>query len=705
MNNTEKTKTQLIRELEIRDAVDRVRAEAAAMQKSSDVVEVVKALWMGLKDIGLVFQTCGIQFVNESANMLTLYAAGETNPLFTHKRICKDMVEGIDLNTTDIPLAFARERGYAMPGVTPSILLMPDTFPQDLAQIWDMPSPEAFSEFAGLDMLNIPTADGGVIIFAPGDHRYTPHDLQIGKDFAEAVSLGFTRYSDFRRLEEQNRELFLEQSAQRVRNEAAEMKSSGDLRRVVGIMTRQLIDADTHPNWCNIHFYDEGAQELIQYTGFPKPPNWDCDSEAVKQVIAGWKGFEFDEKLFALNPFSYTLDSWANAGDNARKELAQQGASEESVPNLVASYKAWQTKENQWIKYLMSDEDLIKMNKAAHATSELPPPENMRGEHTLVFIPFAHGIVEFARFGEVDNDVIDMLDRFKDALSLGFQRFLDFQQLEEQNRDLEEANAQIQEATRLKSQFLATMSHELRTPMNAIIGFTRLVLKRAENLADRQRENLEKVKLSADHLLNLINEILDLSKIEAGRIDIQPAILDLEKLVANCCATVGPTLGKSSVTLSYDVADDAVEVFSDEARLRQIVINLLSNALKFTDEGEVKIAVTVKGTYPQPRPEGRGEKSKSGDRQTQGITGSDGGQVVEVSVSDMGIGIPEDQLDAIFEEFRQVDGSSTRKIQGTGLGLAITKKLVELLGGSIGVSSVLGEGSTFTFRIPARYGE
>ena len=171
MNNTEKTKSQLIRELEIRDAVDRVRAEAAAMQKSSDVVEVVKALWMGLKDIGLVFQTCGIQFVNESANMLTLYAAGETNPLFTHKRICKDMVEGIDLNATDIPLAFARERGYAMPGVTPSILLMPDTFPQDLAQIWDMPSPEAFSEFAGLDMLNSPTADGGVIIFAPGDHR------------------------------------------------------------------------------------------------------------------------------------------------------------------------------------------------------------------------------------------------------------------------------------------------------------------------------------------------------------------------------------------------------------------------------------------------------------------------------------------------------------------------------------------------------
>ncbi|MFT5369032.1 MAG: DNA-binding response OmpR family regulator/nitrogen-specific signal transduction histidine kinase [Candidatus Latescibacterota bacterium] len=249
--------------------------------------------------------------------------------------------------------------------------------------------------------------------------------------------------------------------------------------------------------------------------------------------------------------------------------------------------------------------------------------------------------------------------------------------------ELETANAQLQEATRLKSQFLATMSHELRTPMNAIIGFTRLVLRRSDNLADRQRENLEKVKLSADHLLNLINEILALSKIEAGRMDIQPATFDLRKLVANCCATVGPTLGKASVMLDYEVADEAVDVYSDEARLRQIVINLLSNALKFTDEGEVKIKARIQETE---------------DNQSQR-------EMLVISVSDMGIGIPEDQLDMIFEEFRQVDGSSTRKIQGTGLGLAITKKLVGLLGGSIGVTSVEGEGSTFTFCIPARYGD
>jgi len=315
---------------------------------------------------------------------------------------------------------------------------------------------------------------------------------------------------------------------------------------------------------------------------------------------------------------------------------------------------------------------------------------------------FSHGTVAFSsyskRYGE---DELEVLARFTEAFEFAYKRFLELEAKEEQNKALEVANRQLEEATRLKSQFLATMSHELRTPMNAIIGFTRLVLRRGSNLEDRQRENLEKVKLSADHLLNLINEILDLSKIEAGRIDIQPATFDLKMLIANCCATVGPTLGKPSVTLRYDVADDAVEVFSDEARLRQVVINLLSNALKFTDEGEVSITVT---SYKSQITGQKLVDSEDGERlvtlDLRPVT-----DVLEIAVRDTGIGIPGDQLEAVFEEFRQVDGSSTRKIQGTGLGLAITKKLVELLGGSIGVSSVLGEGSTFTFRIPSRYGE
>ena len=241
------------------------------------------------------------------------------------------------------------------------------------------------------------------------------------------------------------------------------------------------------------------------------------------------------------------------------------------------------------------------------------------------------------------------------------------------NADLTAANEQIQEANRLKSQFLANMSHELRTPMNAIIGFTRIVLRRAGHmLPDRHRGNLEKVMLSADDLLALINEVLDLSKIEAGRLGIRPQPFDVKTLVQGCCATISP-LVKPGVDLRCDVAEAVGEANTDGGRLRQIVINLLSNAAKFTESGEIRIRVSLEA-----------------------------GQLV-MAVSDTGIGIPADALDAIFEEFRQVDGSATRKHHGTGLGLSITKKLTELLGGSVSVASDECKGSKFTVSIPADY--
>ncbi len=247
------------------------------------------------------------------------------------------------------------------------------------------------------------------------------------------------------------------------------------------------------------------------------------------------------------------------------------------------------------------------------------------------------------------------------------------------NKELFEANVQIQEANRLKSEFLANMSHELRTPMNAIIGFTRLVMRRgAKELSDRSRENLEKVKLSADHLLGLINGILDLSKIEAGRLDVHAGSFDVKGLVNACCATVGP-LVKEGVALNCEVSDGVAEANTDEVRLRQILINLLSNAAKFTDEGEIQVRVSLDG-------------------------GADGKGSIVISVVDTGIGIPEDSLETIFDEFRQVDGSHTRKHQGTGLGLSITKRLAELLGGTISVESEIGKGSTFTVKVPVVYG-
>ena len=290
--------------------------------------------------------------------------------------------------------------------------------------------------------------------------------------------------------------------------------------------------------------------------------------------------------------------------------------------------------------------------------------------------------------------------------------------LEASNRSLAEANRQIQEATERKSRFLANMSHELRTPMNAILGFTDLVLRRSgDALPERQRDNLMKVKQSADHLLNLINDILDLSRIEAGRLEVRAERLDVKGLIAACCDTVSP-LVRPGVTLRYEVSDEVGEAHTDGARLRQIVINLLSNALKFTEEGEVKVRVarppTAIGTRPSTADRGPETEDRSCSLRSPvvgrpsfflpssvvGRPSEDG--FLEIAVSDTGVGIPSDALGYIFEEFRQVAGSSQQH-KGTGLGLSITKKLTELLGGTIGVESEVGKGSTFTVKIPMVY--
>ncbi|MCC7262635.1 MAG: response regulator [Candidatus Latescibacteria bacterium] len=248
-------------------------------------------------------------------------------------------------------------------------------------------------------------------------------------------------------------------------------------------------------------------------------------------------------------------------------------------------------------------------------------------------------------------------------------------QIQAQNRELEEANRQIQEANRLKSQFLANMSHELRTPMNAIVGFSKIVYRKAQGLLPaRQLENLERISQSAEILMNLINDILDLSKIEAGKLELQPERFSLRELVEGCVSTVSPMV-KPGVELRTELSPELPPVYTDLPRLRQILINLLSNAAKFTEKGSITVAA---------RPAAAG-----------GFT---------LSVTDTGIGIPAQACDYIFEEFRQVDGSTTRKYGGTGLGLSISLKLARMLGGTIAVESEEGKGSVFTVTLPLQCG-
>ena len=239
-----------------------------------------------------------------------------------------------------------------------------------------------------------------------------------------------------------------------------------------------------------------------------------------------------------------------------------------------------------------------------------------------------------------------------------------------QQGQLEDANEELARASQLQIDFLANMTHELRTPLNSIIGFTELVLAKSETLPERTRRHLSIVLRNATNLLRLINDLLDITKLEADKVKLILGPVDLTEIVTEVVQTVTPMV-KEEVALVADIPDDAPELFSDAGRLRQVLLNLTGNAAKFTEKGEVGVRLR-----------------RAGDSH------------IKLIVSDSGIGIPERELPHIFDKFHQADTSSSRRYGGTGLGLAITSELVRRLGGTITAQSTEGVGSTFTVRLP-----
>ncbi|MCD4671754.1 MAG: response regulator [Anaerolineaceae bacterium] len=278
--------------------------------------------------------------------------------------------------------------------------------------------------------------------------------------------------------------------------------------------------------------------------------------------------------------------------------------------------------------------------------------------------------IQSTRFGAFADNDISVMQVLADQIAIAIENARSYELSQIAIKEMEEVD-------RLKSQFLANMSHELRTPLNSIIGFSRVILKGIDGeINDIQQQDLNAIYHSGQHLLNLINDILDLSKIEAGKMQLSFADVDIREVVTGVMSTAIGLVKDKPIKLETDIAENIPPVHGDATRIRQVLLNFVSNAAKFTEEGFIRVKA-----YQTSSPDGMPE--------------------VMVEVIDTGIGIHEEDQNKLFQAFSQVDDSPTRSTGGTGLGLSISRSFIELLNGRIGIArSQEGEGSTFFFTVP-----
>jgi signal transduction histidine kinase len=458
----------------------------------------------------------------------------------------------------------------------------------------------------------------GVIVIRRTEVRpFTEKQIALLKTFADQAVIAIENVRLFRELQASNRDLA---------RSVGELKALGEVSQAVS----STLDLET--------VLTRIASHAVQLTGAAGGAIYEYDEATEQFTLRGSHQIEkeFIEALRA-NP--------ARLGRGAMAQAASSGA-----PVEVAE--------------ILDERDT--------SATRLRLVLRQLGYRSLLAVPLLRegrimgGFTIYRRTpGSFAPEIVNLLQTFATQSVMAIQNARLF-------REIEEKSTQIEAANRHKSEFLANMSHELRTPLNAIIGFSEVLGERMfGELNGKQAEYTDDILTSGRHLLSLINEILDLSKVEAGRMELELSTFDLPTALENAQTFVRERATKHGVTLDLSVDENLGDVNGDERKIKQVLLNLLSNAVKFTPEGG---RIEIKA------------------RQENGN--------VEISVSDTGIGIaPEDQA-KIFEEFRQVGGDNAKKIEGTGLGLTLAKKFVELHGGKIWVESEVGKGSTFTFSLP-----
>jgi GAF domain-containing protein len=468
-------------------------------------------------------------------------------------------------------------------------------------------------------MLRANEAIGAIVIRRREVLPFTEKQIKLLETFADQAVIAIENVRLFKELQASNRDLA---------RSVGELKALGEVSQAVS----STLDLET--------VLTRIASHAVQLTGAAGGAIYEYDEATEQFTLRGSHQIEkeFVEALRA-NP--------ARLGRGALAQAASSGAPVE-VAEILDERDASATQLRLVLRQL--------------------------GYRSLLAVPLLRegrimgGFTIYRRIpGSFAPEVVNLLQTFATQSVMAIQNARLFREIEDKSRQIEAAN-------RHKSEFLANMSHELRTPLNAIIGFSEVLGERMfGELNEKQAEYTDDILTSGRHLLSLINEILDLSKVEAGRMELELATFDLPLAIDNARTFVRERATKHGINLDVTVDERLGDFVGDERKIKQILLNLLSNAVKFTPEGG-RIGITARR--------------------------ADGS--VEISVSDTGIGIaPEDQP-KIFEEFRQVGGDNAKKIEGTGLGLTLAKKFVELHGGKIWVESEVGKGSTFAFSLPKR---
>jgi len=463
--------------------------------------------------------------------------------------------------------------------------------------------------------------------------KLSDKDNEILKRFGKVFEQSYTRFLDLQNAESRAFEAIKQASMDRVRGEIASMRTSEDLNRITPIIWRELETLDVPFTRCGVFIVDEDKEEVQAYLTTPDGKalgvlylSFDAN-ELTKNIAYHWQGKQVYKEHWNKNDFINWTKSMIEIGQ-VQNEETYQGSS--------------------------------------------TPPDSLN----LHFIPFAQGMLYVGNVFPLADEKLELVKTLAEAFSIAYARYEDFNNIEEAKsraektlKELKMAQAKLQELDQLKSRFFANISHEFRTPLTLILGQIESVM--SKNIDVKEKGKLQVANRNARRLLGLINQLLDLSKLEAGSMELNAEQHNIVSFLKSLFYSFESLAESQKISMKFSSEYENIPVAFDPDKMEKIFYNLISNAFKFvSSDGEIKVCLNV---------------IQSG---------------VEISIKDTGIGIPSDRLPHIFDRFYQVDSSATRKHEGTGIGLALTKELIELHKGNISVNSKEGEGSEFIIRLP-----